>query len=304
MKPKILVITGPTASGKTSLALKVAGCLPTCTIISVDARQSYKDLSILTGKDIPTDLPNGTKIYGTDLLDSSESTNIATFVKRIRPIIQENIDNKIPVILVGGSGLYLKALTQDLDDINIPPSPLLRKKLELYGLEELQAELKKMDAQLLDSLNNSDRNNPRRLIRHIEKILGRTKRPSSKTLIADFLWIGLSLSKEKQLELIERRVKERMTQGVIDEVKNILANHPDEKQPLFTSLGLKEIKSYLHHDFSREELIKTWVKSEMDYARRQMVWFKKQPSIIWYDESKDRDSLARELSENLKQNEQ
>ena len=300
MKPKVLVIVGPTASGKTSLALKVASLLPRCSIISVDARQAYKELSILTGKDIPKRLPKGTNIYGSDLLDTGEEVNIASFVKKVKPIIKDNLANGTPLILVGGSGLYIKALTSDLSDIYIPPDQELRDKLSHFSLDGLQRELKKINAQLFDQLNNSDRNNPRRLIRHIEKCLS-SKKPSTPTPpLAQFNWIGLNLSKATQKKLIEKRVRERIKQGAVQEVKAIRKAYPKTKSPLFTSLGVKEITSYLNGDITQTKLVSLWTQSEVGYVRRQNVWFKKQASIIWYDESKDREVLAQELARDLK----
>ena len=300
MKPKVLVIVGPTASGKTSLALKVAALLPRCAIISVDARQAYKELSLLTGKDIPKRLPKGTKVYGADLLDTDEEASIASFVTKVKPIIEEDLANEIPVILVGGSGLYLKALTSDLSDIYIPPNPELRDKLSHFNLEGLQQELKKLNTSVFDRLNNSDRNNPRRLIRHIEKSLSSKKSASPTPPIAQFNWIGLTISKATQKELIEKRVRERIRQGAIQEVEALRKSHPKTKSPLFTSLGVKEITAFLKGDIKQTELVNLWTRSEVGYARRQIVWFKKQASIIWYDESKDRKALAQELARDLK----
>jgi tRNA dimethylallyltransferase len=106
----------------------------------------------------------------------------------------------------------------------------------------------------------------------------------------------LSLSKETQKKLIEDRVKKRIRDGAIDEVKQLLASNPNPNLPLFSGLGVKEIRLFLNQGISQEELVRLWTKSEIDYARRQMVWFNKQPSIIWYDESKDRDALAHGLA--------
>ena len=194
----ILVICGPTASGKTSLALAIASHLHRCAIFSADSRQTYKDLSILTGKDIPENLPQGTKIYGTDFLEADENISIAVFVKKTLPLIEHNLSQKIPVIIVGGSGLYLKALTSNLSDINIPPDPKLREELASLSVSDLQDKLRGIDQALFNRLNHSDQNNPRRLVRHIEKILSVGEPSPAPSLSANFHWIGLSLSPATQ----------------------------------------------------------------------------------------------------------
>jgi len=302
MKQQILVIVGPTASGKTSLAFEVAALLSRCAVISIDARQAYKELSILTGKDIPSNLPSGTSFYGADLFDTAEDINIATFVKKVQPIIKENLINRTPIILVGGSGLYLKALTSNMSDLFIPPDPILREKLSYLSTIELQQELNKINSDLFNKLNNSDKKNPRRLIRHIEKNLSPKSTLSLEEPQSTFRWIGLSLSKDTQMRRIENRVKERIAQGAIKEVNSLLSAQGNiNHSHLFTSLGFREIQSFIRGEISQDTLLSLWTKSEIQYARRQIVWFKKQPQIIWYDESKDRSQLAQELVTIIKQ---
>ena len=300
MKQTSLCICGPTASGKTSLALSVASLLPKCAIISADSRQSYKDLSILTGKDIPEKLSKNIRIYGVDLLNASESFNLALFVDKITPIIEKNLVQKTPVILVGGSGLYLKALTSKLSDIHIPPNPVLREKLNKMSLDELKNELIRINKSQFDKLNNSDVNNPRRLIRHIEKSLDPHQPRCTKEIDAHYLWVGLSLSKETQTRQIHKRILNRIDQGVIDEVINLYKKYPQNNFPIFSSLGVKEIISFYNKEITRDRMITSWTNSEVDYARRQMVRFKKQPNIIWYDEDVNRNELAEKLASILK----
>jgi len=295
-KSTILCIVGPTSSGKTSLALKVADQLPSCAIFSVDSRQVYTDLSILTGKDIPSELPPNVYFHGIDLLEPDNPGNIVSYLKKTTPLVDRYLKKNIPVIFVGGSGLYFKALTGEWTDLGIPPDQKLRRTLETLPLSKLQDYLKNIDESQFNKLNNSDKNNPRRLIRYIEKHNDSPKLSLPTQISAHLIWAGLSLSKQSQIDRITARIESRLDQGVIDEVRLFLAKHPQSSLPIYSSLGLKEIKSYLDGEITPEQMKSDWLRSELDYARRQMVWFNKQPGIIWYDEDMDKNKLSVKLA--------
>ncbi|HOX96234.1 MAG TPA: tRNA (adenosine(37)-N6)-dimethylallyltransferase MiaA [Candidatus Woesebacteria bacterium] len=296
-KQHVVVICGTTASGKTTLALQLAKELTRANILSVDSRQAYRELDIVTGKDIPEDLPPEISFYGVNLFEPKETANIADFVRYSKKIIADSYKNNLPLIIVGGSGLYLKAITQDLSDISIPPNLKLRHKLEKLSLSSLQQELKKLNLKKYSSLNHSDVMNPRRLIRHIEisltKNISNSKDEMSPNTI--FHWIGLSQTKEELQKNIHARVLGRLQQGAIVEVSNLLYRYPDHSLPIFSSLGVSQIKSYLEKKISLEELISIWTNAELDYARRQIVWFKKQSDIVWYDKNSDKIVLVADL---------
>ena len=298
-KSSILVICGPTASGKTSLSLEIAKLLPKANILSADSRQIYSGLDILTGKDIPENIPDSIKIYGLDIVEADLSFNLADFVQYAQSIIRKSLDEKTPLIIVGGTGLYLKAITSNLLNVHIPPNQKIRRELEKKDLASLQKILLKLNPEKLKSMNNSDLHNPRRLIRAIEISKGQTPGVSSsrESCLTPpyFLWIGLNPDKDTLKENIRLRVLERIDSGAVDEVKNLIKNNPDKNHPVFTSLGVREIKDYLDQKISREQLIDLWTKAEIDYARRQIVWFKKQTGIVWYDRS----SIENKLISNL-----
>ena len=324
-KPAILVICGATATGKTSLALKVAteiislsslrgakrrGNLTPSTsvnILSADSRQIYRGLDIVTGKDLPRDLPPMIRFFGLDLVEPNQPFSLLDYVRYAKKVIQESLDKDIPLIIVGGTGLYLKAITSDLLSVQVPPNQSLRSELEKLTLVELQNQLQEVNSEKYKSLNNSDVNNPRRLIRAIEIS---SANPSLRGGIptwqshstSTFLWIGLRQDKEVQKANIRQRVISRLNAGAIQEVEQLLKKYSEPKLPLFTSLGVREIIGYLHQKISRDELVELWTAAENDYARRQMVWFKKQPGIIWYDRSKINKSQTITLAELLKQN--
>jgi tRNA dimethylallyltransferase len=311
----IIVICGPTASGKTGLALQLAKELPKANILSVDSRQVYKGLDIITGKDIPEGLSPNIKIYGHDIFDPTERANLADFVRFSQKIIATSQNTGTPLIIVGGTGLYLKAITQNLSDVTVPLNQKLRKKLETLSLEKLQYLLQKENPQKYSSLNHSDFMNPRRLIRYIEisKSHSRPDRESISSSLrvspplagggtptrqspTNFHWIGLLPDKTTLKQNIHTRVMQRLKSGAIDEVKNLLKNHSDRNLPIYTSLGVSFIIDCLDQKISKEQLIDLWTNAEADYARRQVVWFKKQPSIVWYDKDIDKQKLVCELS--------
>ena len=306
--PKILIICGPTASGKTNLALSIADKLLlqhlSVNILSADSRQVYQSLDIVTGKDIPQDLSPNINFFGLDLVEPHQVYNLADFVSYAQNIIQSSIKEQVPLIIVGGTGLYLKAITSDLLNVHVPPNQPLRHDLEKLDLPSLQSRLLAINPQKFESLNNYDLHNPRRLIRAIEiasslttPVIASEARQSIKTVRPYFHWIGLRQEKEALKEKIRQRVLNRLITDAIEEVEKLMEKYPDHHLPIFTSLGVKEIVQYLKKDITREKLIDSWTNSEIDYARRQMVWFQKQPDIFWYDKSTVDASVADKLAE-------
>lgn len=300
----ILVICGPTASGKTSLALKIAGLLPRCNLLSVDSRQIYQDLDLITGKDIPADLSPNIKFYGLNLVSPNQIFNVSDFTNYSQKVIADSLAQNIPLIIVGGTGLYLQAITSNLLTVHIPPNSVLRNELEKLDLPSLKKRLRELNPVKFNSLNNSDVNNPRRLIRAIE-ITSSNQSPSANfTEIPthSFVWIGLSQDKELQKENIQKRVQARLKEGAVQEVQSLLKKYRNSKLSIFSSLGVKQILEFLDQKITKEELINLWTLAENDYARRQMVWFRKQPGIIWYDRSKINQLLVEKLAKVITKN--
>ncbi|KKU45570.1 MAG: tRNA dimethylallyltransferase [Microgenomates group bacterium GW2011_GWA2_46_7] len=280
---------------------------PSVNILSADSRQVYKDLDIVTGKDMPTDLSPNIKFFGLDLVDPDKIFNLSDFKDYAQKVINDSVKQDISLIIVGGTGLYLKAITSDLLNVHVPANPSLRQELEKLDLPSLQSRLLALNPQKYESLNHSDLHNPRRLIRAIEiassppiaPALSREGTGEGFMSPPTFQWIGLKQDKEVQKTKIHQRVLDRLDSGAIEEVENLMKKYPDYNLPIFTSLGVKEIVQYLKKDVSRDELIDHWTLSESDYARRQMVWFKKQPGIVWYDKDKVNMVLIKSLSSKI-----
>lgn len=301
---KVLVICGPTASGKTSLALDVAHHLGNTSILSADSRQVYQGIDIVSGKDTPKNLPNSIKIFGQGIFTPSQRANLSEYVNYARRIIDQETSLGRQVIIVGGTGLYLKGILETLDDISVPANQDLRTELERLTLQELQNKLITLNPDKFNNLNNSDLNNPRRLIRKIEISLNDQDRSMYPAPKVSYYVVGLKAKKNNFLEKITERVVERINNGAIEEVKSLLSQYPDKKLPIFTTLGVAEISNYLDKSITRDELIKIWSINEHNYAKRQMVWFKKQQGIIWYDESVDKKLLSLDLTKYLTKNDQ
>ena len=233
-KNTVLVICGPTATGKTKLALELAKEFDG-ELISADSRQVYVGNDIETGKD--KDLIGDSRIWLLDIINSNQDFSVSLWRRLALEAIKDILSRgKLPIV-VGGSGLYIKALVQNLPDVDIPRDKKLRKSNK--SVSELLDYLKKIDLKKAESLNNSDRNNPRRLVRAIEI----AQCPSPKLgegLRVRYLQIGLTAPKQYLEEKIRKRVIKR---------------------------GLDP----------------SFVQKEINIMKKQLVWFKKQPDIVWFD---------------------
>lgn len=282
---KLLIICGPTATGKTGLGLKLAEKFKG-QIISADSRQVYLGMDIGTGKDLH--LINsikgiGIKVWGYDLVKPDQDFSLAHFVKFARPLIKKiQAQNQLP-ILIGGTGLYLQAITQPIKTINIPPDPKLRQKLSGLTVKQLQAKLKKLNPDRFNSMNHSDQHNPRRLIRAIEIQKSKPKKPSPPQLSLDVLWLGLTAPKSVLDERVVKRVEERIQLGAEQEISRLLDAGYTWDLPAMSAMGYKQWQPYFASQASLKDVKQAWIKAEQQYLRRQLTWFKKQPDIHWFD---------------------
>lgn len=299
---KLLVICGPTSTGKTNLAVSLAKIF-NGEIISADSRQVYKGMDIGTGKDLPNGAKikfpwfkkygyyevDGTKIWGYDLADPRHEFNVAQYIKfseRIIPDIRKR--GKLPIV-VGGTGLYIKGIIDGIATANIPKNNLLRRNLEKSSAEDLFEKLAQMDSLKAGQMNSSDKKNPRRLVRAIEvamwKInnIKKEKEMESKKKSFDVLMIGLSAPEKFIKEKIKLRVNQRIKNGIKDEVQTLLNKHVNWNMPSMSSMGYKEWKDYFANKKSEVEVIKDWESEENKYVKRQIVWFKKDKRIQWFD---------------------
>lgn len=302
MRQKVVHIVGPTGVGKTDLALSLAKKLDG-SIISADSVQVYKGLDIISGKDIPLgskfyslklkgkyDLGfyklNIAKLYLVDAVEPTFSFSVFDFLKVSKTIIELVLKSRKLPIIVGGTGLYSQKIVSGLDNLESTDTKL-RKKLELLSLEKLQVILKKLNKERYEKLNNSDVNNPRRLIRaiEIEKTKNKTTDKVSKENY-DHLQIGLLAPREYLKEKIKKRIVSRLDNGALKEAEGLFQIYDELSPNVKNANGYKQLFSYLKEEISYEEAVYRWETSEYRHAKNQMTWFRKYGNVEWFDITK------------------
>ncbi len=284
---RLLVVCGPTATGKTNLALHLAKVFDG-ELVSADSRQVYKGLDIGVGKEWGD---GSVRLWGYDLADPKEEFSVSQYLKFAKRAIEEIWEEEKLPILVGGTGLYIKAVVDGIETVNIPPDNVLRKKLGNENADQLFDRLTMLDAKRALSLNESDRKNPRRLVRAIEIAQYKFKvKPVSMYRyidIKDVLFIGLKSSASELSELIKKRVQKRIRSGVEREIQGLLGRGVNWTNQSMSSQGYKQWEMYFKGRRKKEEVIDEWTREEIKYAKRQITWFKKDKRIKWFDISKD-----------------
>ena len=283
MKKQLITIVGPTAVGKTELAINLANHFNT-EIVSADSRQFYKELNIGTAKPTKKELESN-KHHLIDNISISQEYNISQFEKDADTLINKIFLKNNYAILVGGSGLYIDTVLYGID--NIPEiDPSIRKKLndefEKKGIDELLSKLSILDN---ESLKTIDVNNPRRIIRALEVTIS-TKKPYSAFLKSknrkskyNNIIIGLNRNRSELHEIINERVNEMLKRGLIEEVSSLT----DFKElNALNTIGYSEIFKYLSQEYSYDKAIEKIKTNSRRYAKRQLTWFKSNKSINWF----------------------
>jgi len=290
---KILIISGPTATGKTSLAIKLAKKY-NGQIISADSRQIYRGLDIGTGKDHP----KNQTIHLIDIINPNQAFSSAEYRQlALEQINQIHSQGKLPII-VGGTGLYIDSLINPRHTFSIKPNFILRFILNHLSTPTLQSILKFLDSKTYNSLNHSDSLNPHRLIRKIEISLSLKNLKSEKTKLDNYLHISLTAPNDYLFPRIDQRIDQRLQAGLLSEIKSLLTQY-NWSHPGLNTLAYKEFKPYFdkvsfvkgrsdeaERDFVLKSCIQRWRFDEHAYARRQKTWFKKIPGINFIDISK------------------
>jgi tRNA dimethylallyltransferase len=291
---KILIICGPTATGKTNLALKLAKKF-NGQLISADSRQVYQGMDIGTGKDLPVNakkhkdghyLIDQIKVWGYDLVKPDQDFSVAHFVAFTKDRIKKIWRQGSLPILVGGTGLYLKAIVKPIDTLNIPADPKLRSSLNHLSVLKLQARLKNLNPIHFKQMNHSDQLNPRRLIRAIEVHTQKGQILKSDPFITDSLWIGLKATKTSLDKKVKERVIKRLQAGAQEEVKTLFKAGYTFDLPSMSATGYQQWQPYLQNKISLEAVKESWFTAERQYLRRQLTWFNRQPHLHWFNISK------------------
>ena len=281
---RVVILLGPTGVGKTAVSIRLARELDT-EIISADSMQIYRGMDIGTAKPTKKEMA-GIPHHMIDIVDPSESFSTGRYIKEITPIIGGlHRRGKVPLI-VGGTGLYIKALTRGL--FSGPPADWALRE-ELLSIEEdgggtLYTYLSAIDPEAAARI---DRNDTRRTVRAIEVCLkGRDKisalqKKFTKPLPYEFIKIGLTRERKELYGLIERRIDRMLQDGLIEEVRKLLTKKPD-RTPL-QAIGYKEIASYIEGRIPRDEAVRLMKRNTRRYAKRQFSWFNKEDGIRWID---------------------
>jgi tRNA dimethylallyltransferase len=294
---KLLVICGQTGTGKTSLAFYLADIFGG-ELVSADSRQVYKRLDIGTGKDLLKESRydrrgfydvGGIEIWGYDLVDPKREFSVGAYLKFARKAIKDITARKKLPILVGGTGLFIKAVVDGIPTALVPRNKNLRENLEVKSPREMFEILAQLDPVKAGSLNSSDRVNPRRLVRAIE-IAAWTMEGKHKPFVLfkqgggkDVLFIGLTAAKESLSVRIDERIKKRVAQGLEKEIRDLLNSGVNWNHQAMSSLGYRQWQDYFTGKKTREVVIQDWRREEKHYAKRQLTWFKKDKRIHWFD---------------------
>lgn len=322
-KDKLLIICGPTATGKTDLALHLAKQFDG-ELINADSRQVYRGMDIVTGKDLSKNSEfrirnselgirneilsvgfrekEGIPIWLIDIVNPDYVFNVGEYQRLAQTVIQDiHKRNKLPVV-VGGTGLYIKSIINPIPLAQIPPNDLLRLELASLTLSQLQKRLQQIDQGRWEVMNDSDRANSRRLIRALEisEFLSCTKTsvkiPASEKKF-DTLIIGLTASREILFQRIDSRVEKRINDGAVGELKNLIKKGYSANLPSLSATGYRELSLFVDSVYNLDEAVNRWKISEHAYAKRQMTWFRKDKRITWFDitNSDYRDKIVQQV---------
>lgn len=286
---KLVILTGPTAVGKTAISIELAKRL-NAEIISADSMQIYKKMNIGTAK-ISKEEMDGVRHYMIDELLPDQPFNVVLFQKMAKTYMEEIYQKgKIPLI-VGGTGFYIQSIIKDIDFEETNEDTAFRNELESIaeneGSQVLYERLKKIDPASAEKIHA---NNTKRVIRALEyyhltgkKISEHNEEESKKTSPYDFYYFTLTDQREKLYRQIDRRVDQMIEAGLIDEVRSLYSEGYSKDLVSMQGLGYKEIYAYLNGLCTLEEAVYQIKRETRHFAKRQLTWFKREDEVIWVD---------------------
>lgn len=282
-KKHLVVVCGPTAVGKTSLAIQLANYFKT-EIVSADSRQFFKEMTIGTAKPSAKELAQA-KHHLVGNISIFDEYNAGRFAREALEIINDLFEKYDILILVGGSGLYINALLNGIDDMpemNPEIRNFLNKKFEVQGLAPLLEQLKWLDQEYYYKV---DQNNPQRVIRALEVCLSTGKPYSSfhqkkeSKLPFEVISLALNLPREELYDNINKRVDQMMENGLLDEAKNL---YPHKHFYALQTVGYSELFDYFEGKTSLEKAVELIKQHTRNYAKRQITWFKRDENTMWF----------------------
>lgn len=286
--PPLLVIAGPTATGKTGLSVAIARALAAegvpAEIISADSRQVYRGLDIGTAKASVEDRA-GVPHHGLDLVDPDEPFTLADFTAHALQALAGIAERGGLAILVGGTGLYLRAVARGIDTDALPADPRLRAELEQeFSRDGLEALVTRLQAAAPLRAARTDLRNPRRVVRALEiaELEGDREPPQPRGYDGPTHWVGLALDHATQREWIAARARAQFEAGLVEEAR-ALRERFDPTLPAFSAIGYREAWSVLDGTMSIEAAIAEDARRNVGFAKRQRTWFRSEPGIEWLD---------------------
>ena len=287
MKPKVIVIVGPTASGKTALSIEFAKRI-NGEIVSCDSMQIYKDMNIGSAKPTQEEM-QGIKHYLIDVARPDERFSVAEYKKQAETAIEEILLKGKTPIVIGGTGLYADSLIYGIEYQTIVFDEEYRKELEKQaetkqGLKELYNRAKKIDEKAIQKISQNDKKRIMRIL-EIYHQTGKTKTEqeieSRKNEVKyDYIVFAINMDRQILYDRINRRVDIMIENGLIQEVENLLKKYK-EFPTAMQGLGYKEVVQYLKKELTKEEMIEKIKQETRRYAKRQLTWFRKNKQTIW-----------------------
>jgi tRNA dimethylallyltransferase len=298
--PPLVVIAGATATGKTELGIRLAEAYlaegRAATVISADSRQVYRGLDIGTAK-----VPGADRVRvphaGLDLVDPPERFAVADFVAHARKVLTEVAARNGVALLVGGTGLYLRAVARGVDLAALPDDPAVRERLEKEfaadGIVPLVERLRTRAPTLAAEIDTA---NPRRVIRALEiaELRGDGPRPAPRGYPGPVTWIGLTLDRVEHDRRIAARARQQFDDGLVEEAVRLRERY-DPGLPAFSAIGYREAWDVADGRRTLDEAVAADTQRNLAFARRQGTWFRSEPDIAWLD-ARETDTVDRALA--------
>lgn len=302
--PPLIVIAGATATGKTGLSLRLADWLKergsAAEILSADSRQVYRGLDIGTAKVSAADrvrIPH----HGLDLVDPDEPFSVAGYVADAREALAAIAGRGGVAILVGGTGLYLRAVARGLDTDQLPSDAVVRARIEAELAQDgLAAVASRLQALAPERAAALDLRNPRRVVRALEiaELQGDAPLPEPRGYDGPVAWLGLHVEPVLHREWIEARARDQFAAGLLDEAR-ALRERFDSTLPAFTAIGYREAWDVLDGRSTLDAAIELDAARNVAFAKRQRTWFRAETGIAWLDAAAHPDPAARRVVERL-----
>lgn len=302
--PPMLVIAGATATGKTGLSIELARRLRDegvpAEVVSADSRQVFRGMDIGTAK-VPVGERGGVPHHGLDLVEPDEAFSVADFVRHARGVLPGIAANHGIAILVGGTGLYLRALARGLDTEALPSDADVRARVEeLLARDGLAAAVARLTTLAPRLAARIDLANPRRVARALEiaELRGDAPPPPPLGYAGPVAWIGLGIAPDVHRAWIRRRARDQFDAGLIEEAR-ALRERFDPSLPSFSAIGYREAWAVLDGTVSREAAIELDATRNVQFAKRQGTWFRAEPGIEWLDATAAPDDRALAVARGL-----